>query len=109
MVADRPCHTHQSLAVVESGALDDRSRRPLDVLAEDAVLTRSADLRKELSVRDLAFAQVLFIVGLQWVGVAARQGPAHVIFWLIAVALFYLVGTAFFVSAIRRAHARRMR
>jgi glutamate:GABA antiporter len=61
-----------------------------DIQAEDAVLTRSADLRKELSVRDLAFAQILFIVGLQWVGVAARQGPAHVIFWLIAVALFYL-------------------
>jgi glutamate:GABA antiporter len=61
-----------------------------DIQAEDAVLTRSADLRKELSVRDLAFAQILFIVGLQWVGVAARQGPAHVIFWLIAGALFYL-------------------
>jgi glutamate:GABA antiporter len=57
---------------------------------EDAVRTRSADLRKELSIRDLAFAQILFIVGLQWVGVAAKQGPAHVIFWLIAVALFYL-------------------
>ena len=36
---------------------------------------RSAELRKELSVRDLAFAQILFIVGLQWVGVAAKQGP----------------------------------
>jgi amino acid transporter len=57
---------------------------------EDAVRTRSADLRKELSIADLAFAQILFIVGLQWVGVAAKQGPAHVIFWLIAIALFYL-------------------
>jgi len=57
---------------------------------EDAVLARSADLRKELSIPDLALAQILFIVGLQWVGVAARQGPAHVLFWLIAIAFFYL-------------------
>ena len=62
--------------------------------AEAAVQARSAELRKELSVRDLAFAQILFIVGLQWVGVAAKQGPSHVIFWLIAIALFYLPSAA---------------
>ena len=56
--------------------------------------TRSAELHKTLSIRDLAFAQILFIVGLQWVGVAAKQGPSHVIFWLIAVALFYLPSAA---------------
>jgi amino acid transporter len=58
--------------------------------SEAAVQAQSAGLRKELSIVDLAFAQILFIVGLQWVGVAARQGPAHVIFWLVAVALFYV-------------------
>ncbi len=57
---------------------------------EAAVQERSRELRKDLSLRDLVFAQILFIVGLQWVGVAAKQGPAHVIFWLIAVAFFYL-------------------
>src|SRR6185503_16415252 len=57
---------------------------------EAAVQAQSAALRKELSIRDLVFAQILFIVGLQWVGVAAKQGPAHVVFWLIAVALFYI-------------------
>ena len=57
---------------------------------EAAVQARSAELHKELSVWDLAFAQILFIVGLQWVGVAAKHGPSHVLFWLIAVALFYL-------------------
>jgi len=56
----------------------------------EAVQARSEALRKDLSLRDLVFAQILFIVGLQWVGVAAKQGPAHVVFWLIAVALFYL-------------------
>jgi amino acid transporter len=57
---------------------------------EAAVRARSAELRKELSIADLAFAQLLFIVGLQWVGVAAKQGPSHVIFWLIAIVFFYL-------------------
>jgi amino acid transporter len=61
---------------------------------EAAVQVRSAELRKELSVWDLAFAQILFIVGLQWVGVAAKQGPAHVVFWLIAIVLFYLPSAA---------------
>jgi glutamate:GABA antiporter len=65
---------------------------PTTTLARDeaAVEARSATLPKELSIRDLVFAQILFIVGLQWVGVAAKQGPAHVIFWLIAVVLFYI-------------------
>jgi amino acid transporter len=61
---------------------------------EAAVQARSAELRKELSIWDLVLAQILFIVGLQWVGVAAKQGPAHVIFWLIAVGLFYLPSAA---------------
>jgi len=55
-----------------------------------SVEARSQALPKELSLIDLVSAQILFIVGLQWVGVAAKQGPAHVIFWLIAVALFYV-------------------
>jgi amino acid transporter len=56
----------------------------------EAVEARSVELRKELSVLDLAFAQILFIVGLQWVGVAAKQGPSHVVFWFVAIALFYV-------------------
>ena len=61
---------------------------------EAAVQAHSAGLRKELSILDLAFAQILFIVGLQWVGVAAKLGPSHVVFWLIAVTLFYLPSAA---------------
>src|SRR5687768_15213260 len=61
---------------------------------EADVRERSAALHKSLSVGDLVFAQILFIVGLQWVGVAAKQGPSHVIFWLIAVVLFYLPSAA---------------
>ena len=50
----------------------------------------STELKRELGLSDLALTQILFIVGLPWVGVAAKQGPAHVAFWLIAAALFYV-------------------
>ena len=53
-------------------------------------ITRSPDLRRELGLGDLALTQILFVVGLPWVGVAAKQGPSHVVFWLIAMVLFYL-------------------
>ena len=46
------------------------------------------DLPRELGLSDLVLTQILFIVGLPWVGVAAKQGPPHVVFWLIAAALF---------------------
>src|SRR5213594_3060405 len=59
-----------------------------------AVEARSAALTRELGVTDLALTQILFIVGLPWVGVAAKQGPAHVVFWLLAMALFYLPSAA---------------
>jgi glutamate:GABA antiporter len=59
-------------------------------LPEPAAAAHSADFRKVLGLRDLVFAQVVNIVGLTWVGVAAKLGPAHVVFWLLAVTLFYL-------------------
>src|SRR6266496_6116377 len=56
----------------------------------DSPITQSQDLRRELGLSDLALTQILFVVGLPWVGVAAKQGPSHVIFWLIAMVLFYV-------------------
>src|SRR4029079_16825306 len=50
----------------------------------------SHELPRELGLTDLALTQILFVVGLPWVGVAAKQGPSHVVFWLIAMALFYV-------------------
>ena len=57
---------------------------------EASVEARSAVLKRELGLPDLVFTQILFIVGLPWVGVAAKLGPAHVIFWLFAMAFFYV-------------------
>ena len=47
-------------------------------------------LERELGLGDLVLTQVLSIVGLPWVGVAAKQGPAHVVCWLMAAVLFHL-------------------
>ncbi len=47
-------------------------------------------LRKELGLRDLVLAQVLCVVGSTWVGVAAKLGRSEAVFWLSAMALFYV-------------------
>jgi len=57
-------------------------------------LTNSHDLQRELGLPDLVLTQILFIVGLPWIGVAAKQGPAHVVLWLAAIVLFYLPSAA---------------
>ena len=62
--------------------------------AEANVEAHSASLKKELGVRDLALTQILFIVGLTWIGVAGKLGSSHVVFWLLVIALFYLPSTA---------------
>lgn len=57
---------------------------------EARVEAQSASLKKELGVRDLALTQILFIIGLTWIGVAGKLGSAHVVMWLAAIVLFYL-------------------
>ena len=57
---------------------------------EKLVEQHSAVFKKELGLTDLVLTQILFIVGLPWVGVAAKQGPSHVVLWLIAILLFYI-------------------
>src|SRR4029078_3268 len=54
----------------------------------------AVELRRDLGLADLTLTQVLFIVGLPWVGVAAKQGPAAVVLWLAAILLFYLPSAA---------------
>jgi amino acid transporter len=64
------------------------------VKADPATAARAAELHKDLGVADLTLTQILFIVGLPWIGVAAKQGPAHVIYWLLAIVFFYLPSAA---------------
>ena len=62
--------------------------------AEARVESHSASLKKELGVRDLVLTQILFIVGLAWIGVAGKLGPSHVVLWVLALVLFYLPSAA---------------
>jgi glutamate:GABA antiporter len=54
------------------------------------VEARSAVFRKQLGLTDLVLTQVLVIVGLPWLGTAAKLGTSHVLFWALAILLFYL-------------------
>lgn len=58
--------------------------------AERNVRKQSASLPKELGLRDLVLTQIVFVVGTSWVGAAAKLGQAHVVFWLLAILLFYV-------------------
>src|SRR5215470_16498114 len=62
--------------------------------AEEQVERHSAVFKKELRLTDLALTQILFIVGLPWIGVAAKQGPSHVVLWLLAMVFFYIPSAA---------------
>ncbi len=56
--------------------------------------TKQHELRKELGLRNLVLSQILNIVGLYWIGVAAKLGPANISFWLMGIFLFYLPSAA---------------
>jgi glutamate:GABA antiporter len=47
-------------------------------------------LRRQLGLADLVLAQILCVVGSAWVGVAAGLGRAQAVFWVAAMAVFYV-------------------
>src|SRR5215469_17090957 len=57
---------------------------------ERFVELQSANLKKELRLRDLVLSQLVYIVGLFWTGSAAKLGSAHLMYWIPAVLLFYV-------------------
>jgi amino acid transporter len=67
-----------------------------------SVSAHSTSLRKDLGPLDLTLTQILFVVGLPWVGVAAKQGSAHVVLWLAAIVFFYLPSAAVVIHLNRR-------
>ena len=58
--------------------------------AAQQVEQRSAELKKELRLADLVSIQILNVIAFTWIGTAAQLGPAHLVFWLVAVMLFYI-------------------
>ena len=81
-MSDHERHAHHPVSSAELAA------------AESLVEQESASLKKELGVVDLALTQILFVVGLTWIGVAGKLGPSHVVMWGAALALFYLPSAA---------------
>lgn len=70
--------------------------------AEQSVQAHSAVLKKELGLWNLVFTQILFVMGLSWVGAAAKLGSSHVVFWLLAVILFYIPSAIVVVHLSRK-------
>ena len=66
------------------------------------VEAHSASLKKPLGLWDLVLAQIVFVVGSTWVGAAAKLGNAHLFFWLLAIALFYIPQGAVVIYLNRR-------
>lgn len=54
------------------------------------VQAHSAELRKELGLFDLVLAQLLIIIVADYMGTAVKAGSSHVVFWILAIALFFV-------------------
>jgi amino acid transporter len=74
----------------------------LDVQAADQLAKTSGKaLRKQLGFLDLVFACVLMVVIPDFFGTAVKAGSASVLFWLLALAFFF-VPQAFIVSHLNQ-------
>lgn len=47
-------------------------------------------LKKELRLRDLVLMQIVLVVGIPWSGIAARQGPSHIWFWILGILAIFI-------------------
>lgn len=63
---------------------------------------QSTQLRQELGLADLVLTQIMYVVGLSWVGTAGKLGSAQIPFWLAAMALFYVPQAIVVVHLSRR-------
>ena len=59
-------------------------------VADLQTTTPAAALKKELGFTDLVLASILLVVVPDFFGSAVKAGPAHVMLWLLAIALFFL-------------------
>jgi amino acid transporter len=64
--------------------------RTSPAIAELQTTAPAAALRKELGFADLVLASILLVVVPDFFGSAVKAGPAHVVLWLLAIALFFL-------------------
>jgi glutamate:GABA antiporter len=58
--------------------------------AEARVQSSAGSLRRELGLRDLVLAQLLYIIIPEFFGTAAKAGSSHVALWILAIAVFFI-------------------
>lgn len=67
----------------------------------ERVEQQSAVFRKQLGLTDIVLQQIVYVVGIVWVGAAAKLGQSHIAFWLAAMLLFYLPQAAVVIHLSR--------
>ncbi len=72
----------------------DTTEDPRFLAGELQVELHSAERRKELSLPNLVFTQVLAILGLWWIGTAGKLGSSQFFFWMAAILFFYIPSAA---------------
>src|SRR5947209_6283232 len=85
-----PVSTRKRRHQEEAVRMPDNDREQRFYEAEQQVEVQSASLKKELRLGDLVLSQLAYIIGLQWIGTAAKLGSAHIMYWIPAVLLFYI-------------------
>jgi len=78
------------------------TRPPTAAARVQEVESRSRAFRRELGLATLVLTQVMYIVGSGWVGTAAKLGPSHVVFWCLAILLYYVPQAAVVIYLNRR-------
>lgn len=58
-------------------------------------------LKKELRLPDLVQMHILLVVGVTWVGIAAKQGGVHLVFWIAAILALFLPSAAVVTYCVR--------
>ena len=66
------------------------TENPSLLRAEAEVKVHSSALRKELGLRDIVLAQLLIIIVADYMGTAVKAGSSHVVFWILAIATFFI-------------------
>jgi amino acid transporter len=93
------------MAMKVGARADDRQQAFTGAAAETGAVARveqrSAAFKKELGLADLVLQQIVYVVGIVWVGAAAKLGQSHIVFWLAAMLLFYLPQAAVVIHLSR--------
>lgn len=70
--------------------------------SKQQIIDRSAALKKELRLFDLVLAQILIVIGVNWIGTAAKLGTAGILLWLVGIVFYFLPLTCVIIHLTRQ-------